>query len=97
MFIDWNDEVFLADTLSLPDQWRATQEALHELWERMETEDEYEGFGAFLEQARSLLPSSALLLELREPARGAGHWGSSCVICLDFDDQVPSDPGPSNG
>ena len=84
-FIDWEGELALAEPEAYAGDDAARQQRIIDLVEQTDSWDE------FLTKVVALLPASAMILELSQPARGEGpaededdDEGATAVVAFDF-------------
>lgn len=83
-FIDWEGELALAEPDAFAGEDAARQQRIIDLVEQTDSWDE------FLTKVLELLPASAMILELSQPARGADDdaddedEGATAVVAFDF-------------
>lgn len=84
-FLDWVDEMYLAEAKSVAPAARANQEKLLKLWQDYQDDE-----SAYQEEALAklieALPGSAVVFRVEEPARGGGHDVSITYWGIDFTD-----------
>jgi len=80
-FIDWEGELALAEPDSFAGEDAERQQRIIDLVEQTDSWDE------FLTKVVAMLPASAMILELSQPARGEGEDeddGATAVVAFDF-------------
>ena len=81
-FIDWEGELALAEPESFSGEDAERQQRIIDLVEQTDSWDE------FLTKVVALMPASAMILELSQPARGEGDddedEGATAVVAFDF-------------
>ena len=82
-FIDWEGELALAEPEAYAGDDAARQQRIIDLVEQTDSWDE------FLTKVVALMPASAMILELSQPARGEGgdddeDEGATAVVAFDF-------------
>lgn len=82
-FIDWIAELYLSETPT-PTIDASLLERLRTAWE----EDEDASIESAVSRMAELLPASAFVLQMVEPARGGGHDGSVVFAAFDLAPEV---------
>ncbi len=81
-FVDWIGQIWIADPASLPHDHADYQSALEEV---LSNPLDGEDLESMITRCLAVLPSSALVLEISNPARGGGFDGETIYVCWDLD------------
>ena len=79
--VDWIGGIWIADQENLKDGARIS---VSKITETFSSAGEDESINDTIAKVCDILPSSALIMELLEPARGGGHQSSVFYACFDF-------------
>lgn len=80
--VDWLGGVWVADGEGMPEDTALYLKTIAQFFENRE---ESQTINDLIAKACGVLPQSALVLELQEPARGGGHGGEAGIFYACFD------------
>lgn len=80
--VDWVGDVWIADGTDMPEDAALYLKTIRDVFEGGDVD---ESINDLIAKACNVLPPSALVLELMEPARGGGHGGESGIFYACFD------------